>query len=317
MTMIEPHKFDAEAVAEKTIDLLGGRDKAFALIQAEFEEMRTRWNQDVIAIGRILRSHLYVEHYLTEFLEKTNPRLGSLADARLTFAQKVNLLNLDRRLAQVLPGIKRLNTIRNRLAHRLDAHVTYEDANVFLSDGVFKAMRIEGAKPGTPSSDPLDVLEAFAQYVSSALQHEFSVLGNAFSKAHDIVHLEQAKEGVGPMIEFAGLAYTLAKEAFGNFKVERKAFNADQDVADAAKDINEHFQYKDVAPRLVDFQWPEVSGFIKSAEAAGYRIGWSQPDKVARRELDGYEIMYEIDEKERTRRSLILRDGLVLIGKKL
>lgn len=189
--MIEPYKFDAEAVAKKTIDLLGGRDKAFELIHADFEEMRTRWNQDVVAIGRILRSHLYVEHYLTEFLEKANPHLGSIADARLTFAQKVNLLNPDRRLAQVLPGIKRLNLIRNRLAHRLDANVTEEDANAFLSDGVFKAMRIEGAKPETPSSDPLDVLEAFAQHVSSALQHEFSVIGNAFSKAHDIVHLNK------------------------------------------------------------------------------------------------------------------------------
>lgn len=55
----------------------------------------------------------------------------------------------------------------------------------------------------------------------------------------------------------------------------------------------------------------------RSVKLLPYRIGWSQPDKVARRELDGYEIMYEIDEKERTRRSLILRDGLVLIGKKL
>lgn len=301
MTMTEPHKFDAEAVAEKTIDLLGGRDKAFALIHAEFEGMRTRWNQDVVAIGRILRSHLYVEHYLTEFLEKTNPRLGSLTDARLTFAQKVNLLNPDRRLAQVLPGIKRLNTIRNRLAHRLDAHVTDEDANVFLSDGIFKAMRIEGAKPGTPSSDPLDVLEAFSQHVSSALLHEFSALGNAFAKAHDTVHLKEAKEGIGPMIEFAGLAYTLAKEAFGYIKEGAEFFDAIQDAPQ----------------RLVDFDWPETSGFIKGAEAAGYKIGWSQPDKVASRELDGYEIMYEIDEKKRTRRSLVLRDGLVLIGKKI
>lgn len=314
--MTESHKFDAEAVAEKTIELLGGRDTAFAVIDAEFGEMRARWNQDVVAIGRILRSHLYVEHYLTEFLEKANPRLGSLADARLTFAQKVHLLNPDQRLERVVPGIKRLNAIRNRLAHRLDAHVTDEDAEVFLSDGAFKAMRIEGAKPGAPSNDPLDVLEAFAQHISSALQHEFSVFGNAFSKAHDIVHPKQAREGVGPMIEFAGLAYTLAKEAFGYFKEGKEVFDALKGAADTAEDIKEHYQLKDAAPRLVDFQWPEKSGFMKGAEAAGYTIAWSRPDKVASRELDGYEIMYEIDEKERTRRMLVLRDGLVLIGKK-
>ena len=314
--MSELNQFDADAIAKKTIELLGGRNKAFALIDAEFGEMRARWNQDVVAIGRILRSHLYVEHYLTEFLEKANPRIGSLADARLSFTQKVNLLNPDQRLAQVVPGIKRLNAIRNRLAHRLDAHVTDEDAEIFLSDGVLKAMRIEEAKPGTPSNDPLDVLEAFAQYVSSALQHEFSTIGNAFSKAHDIIHPKQAKEGVGPMIEFAGLAYTLAKEAFGYFNEGTEMFDAIKSAADTAKDIHQHYQLKDVAPRLVDFQWPEASGFIKRAGAAGYTIGWSRPDKVASRELDGYEIMYEIDENERTRRTLVLRDGLVLIGKK-
>lgn len=189
--MIEPQKFDSEAVAREAIKLLGGRDKAFAIIDAEFGEKRARWEQDVVAIGRILRSHLYVEHYLTEFLEKSNPSLGSLADARLSFVQKVHLLNPDLRLEQVVPGIRRLNSIRNRLAHRLDAHVTNDDVEVFLSDRMFKAMRIEGAKPGAPSSDPLDILEAFAQHASSMLQHDFSVLGNAFSQAINLAHPKQ------------------------------------------------------------------------------------------------------------------------------
>lgn len=314
--MSEQFKFDAKTIAEKTIELLGGRDKAFALLNTEFGEMRTRWNQDVVAIGRILRSHLYVEHYLTEFLEKANPRLGSLSDARLTFTQKIQLLNPNQQLARVVPGIKRLNAIRNRLAHRLDAHVTDEDAQVFLSDGVFEAMRTEGAKPGTPSSDPLDVLESFAQHVSTMLQHEFSVFGNAFSKAHEIVHPKQVKEGVGSMIEFSGLAYTLAKEAFGYYKECKDVLDALNGGADKAKDIKEYYQLKDATPRLVDFQWPEKSGFAKETEAAGYRISWSQPDMVASRELEGYEIMYEINEQEQTRRMLVLRDGLVLIGKK-
>lgn len=187
--------FDAASVANMTLEVLGGSDKAFALIDKEFGEMNARWNQDVVAIGRILRAHLYVEHYLTEFLEKTNPRLGSLVDARLSFAQKVNLLEPHARFRLVVPGIKRLNVIRNRLAHRLDAHVTEEDATVFLSDGYFKAMRIEGAKPGTPLSDPLDILEAFAQHASTTLRHEFSEFGNAFSKAYDLVKLKQASDG--------------------------------------------------------------------------------------------------------------------------
>ncbi len=177
---------DPTRVAERTVELLGGPEKAREITDAEFGEMQRRWDQDVAAIGRILRSHLYVEHYLSEYLERANPRLGSVTKARLTFAQKLELLDTrDPRLAEVLPGIKHLSTIRNRLAHRLSATVTTEDATVFLGAKLFKAMREGGAKPNTPSQDPLDILEQFAQYASSSLSHEFSAVGNAFGKALD------------------------------------------------------------------------------------------------------------------------------------
>ena len=78
-------------------------------------------------------------------------------------------------------------------AHRLDVQVTQVDADVFLSDGYFKAMRIEGAKPGLPSLDPLDILEAFAQHASTTLGHEFSTFGAAFSRAYDDLALTTAE----------------------------------------------------------------------------------------------------------------------------
>jgi len=46
-------------------------------------------------------------------------------------------------------------------------------------------MRNEGAKPSTPSQDPLDILEQFAQHASHSLTSEFSILGNAFGRALD------------------------------------------------------------------------------------------------------------------------------------
>lgn len=175
---------DSKLVAERTVELLGGSEKAREITDAEFGEMQRRWNQDVGAIGRILRSHLYVEHYLSEYLEKANPRLGSVAKAHLTFSQKFELLDhKDPQLAEVLLGIKHLNAIRNRLAHRLSANVTTDDAAVFHNAKLFKAMRDEGAKPDMPSQDPLDILEQFAQYASCFLSNEFSTFGNAFRKA--------------------------------------------------------------------------------------------------------------------------------------
>ena len=171
-------------MTERTIEHLGGREKAWEIINAEFAEVGRRWNQDVVVVGRILRSHLFVEHYLYEHLTKANPRLGSVEKARLSFSQKVALLDAgDPRLREILPGIKHLNTIRNRLAHRLNVAIEITDADVFLQAKYFAALRVEGAKPGAPSHDPLDILEEFARYASTALVNEFSAFGSAFAKA--------------------------------------------------------------------------------------------------------------------------------------
>lgn len=174
---------DKEIVINRTLELLGGPDRARQVIDAEFDSMTKRWNQDVESIGRILRAHLYLEHYMTEYLEKSNPRLGSLSDARLSFNQKVLLLDANPSLIDLIPGIKRLNTVRNRLAHQLTAIVREEDAAVFLEAGFFKAMRDEGGKPNLPSQNPLDILEEFAQHASVRFSSEFGEFSKAFAQA--------------------------------------------------------------------------------------------------------------------------------------
>lgn len=79
---------DTAKVIARTVELLGGPDQAREITDKEFGEMGRRWDQNTDAIGRILRSHLYVEHYLTEFIRHANPRLGSIGDARLGFSPK-------------------------------------------------------------------------------------------------------------------------------------------------------------------------------------------------------------------------------------
>jgi hypothetical protein len=181
-----PNFPETARVTARTIELLGGKDRAREVMDAEFSTMTSRWNQDIDSIGRILRSHLFVEHYLAEYLKKANPRLGDLSDARLSFAQKLALVgNENPRLADVLPGIKHLNKVRNRLAHQLTATVTVEDGDIFLQAKFFKAMREEGAKPGAPSQRPIDILEGFAQYASSQLSSEFGEFSAAFAMALD------------------------------------------------------------------------------------------------------------------------------------
>ncbi|SHK56065.1 hypothetical protein [Paraburkholderia terricola] len=177
---------EVKFIATRALELMGGREKAFAAMEADYDAMKERWNQDTDSIGRILRAHLYLEHYLTEYLQHANPALGDLDEARLTFAQKANLLRSDAPVIEmIIGGIRHLNKIRNRLAHNLRAAVTEEDANVFLSQGIFRAMREEDAK-GTdrePSADPLDVLEGFAEFASAMLHNGTTSHGEAFRQA--------------------------------------------------------------------------------------------------------------------------------------
>ena len=161
---------DPQRVAWHVITLLGGHDAAFAHFDADFRLLNDRWNQDTDSIGRILRAHLFVEHFLTEYLVARNPELGSPEDARLTFAQKLALIgDATGGVAYLIPGIRRLNAIRNRLAHNLAADVTPEDVSVFLGIALFKAMRDELARPNQASGDPIDILEDFSRHTGIAL----------------------------------------------------------------------------------------------------------------------------------------------------
>jgi hypothetical protein len=165
-------------IVSHVITLLGGHHNAFAHFDADFRLLNDRWTQNTDIIGRILRAHLFVEHFLTEYLIARNPELGSPEDARLTFAQKLTLIgDASSSVAYLIPGIRRLNTIRNRLAHNLSADVTQDDVNVFLGTTLFKAMRDESAKPNKPNDDPIAILEDFSRHTgiclhASATQHD-------------------------------------------------------------------------------------------------------------------------------------------------
>jgi hypothetical protein len=81
-----------------------------------------------------------------------------------------------------------------------------------------------------------------------------------------------------------------------------------------AKDLKEYFEW-DEEDKLVDMNWLEDSGFGNNWRQKGYELKWSRPDRLASRMLDGWDIIFEIDKYKRIRRRLILRDGMVLIGR--
>ncbi len=187
---------DYDAIAMRTAQLLGGHEKFIEIAEREHAEMQNRWNQNVEVIGRILRSHLYVEHYMTEYLGKVNPRLGSLHEAKLSFAQKLNLLDSKNpAIARIHSGLKRLNKIRNQLAHNLNASVTSDDAAVFLSEPSFNSMRVERFRGKAISTDPLHILEEFCYFASIAFTHEFSSTSIAMNQAIDEQIAQERQHG--------------------------------------------------------------------------------------------------------------------------
>jgi hypothetical protein len=177
--------FDPIKIAARAMELLGGREKAKAAMEAEYYELKKRWDKDVNLIGRILRAHLHVEYYLTEYLETKNPNLNSLEDNRLTFNQKLKLLRPDdHQVAYLLGGIAHLNKIRNRLAHNLEATVTEDDKKVFLQ-GFYKAFREAGYTSIIKSEEPIDILEEFAEFASTMLHGPATPTSQAFKQAID------------------------------------------------------------------------------------------------------------------------------------
>ena len=169
LDLVSNSSSDPQAFANQLIALLGGHEAARKLLNESHEEIARRWDQDASLMGRILRAHLFVEHYLARYLSVRNPNLGSTNEARLTFAQKVALADRsDPTVSHLIAGVTRLNKVRNRLAHTLNAEVTAEDRDVFLSIGMFTALRDALAQPNIPSMEPIDVLEDFARHAGLA-----------------------------------------------------------------------------------------------------------------------------------------------------
>jgi len=161
-----------EEIIKKVIEEAGGLAEYMTQVNKEVSEFNNIWGQDADKIGRVLRAHLVVEHFLTAHLEAANPNLGSIENARISYIQKIELLgDKDKSLTFLIPGLKRLNSIRNRLAHNLSMDVDAKDSEVFLSIKLFKAMREEGSKGfEPPPNDPLSVLEQFAKFAAGVFQ---------------------------------------------------------------------------------------------------------------------------------------------------
>lgn len=122
--------------------------------ERENERFKTLLGQDHDLIGRVLKCHLILEHYLERFLAD---HLGApeLAQAKLTFFQKAQLLpSQGHSAAFVKPGILRLNAIRNMFGHSLRPELQMGEVDVLT-----QALAV--VRAGVRFDDPVEVIEAF------------------------------------------------------------------------------------------------------------------------------------------------------------
>lgn len=74
-------------------------------------------------LGYFLTCHLLIEHYMDEYLKATLPQLD-WEKPRLTFGQRINLLRWEVLVGDQkydpIPAIKHMNTLRNKISHRLE-----------------------------------------------------------------------------------------------------------------------------------------------------------------------------------------------------
>jgi hypothetical protein len=79
-------------------------------------------------LGTVLKCHLIIEHYIDEYLTAAYPAVTKLKSVRLTFNQKIELINDPRTIGGLAyAAIKCLNLLRNKFSHKLAHRIEESD----------------------------------------------------------------------------------------------------------------------------------------------------------------------------------------------
>ncbi len=89
----------------------------------------------------LLKGHLILEQALNEWLRMYIPTEKKLSNLNLTFAKKIDLAvaltkRHDLSSSKIVGRLKRINSIRNKLAHKLEFNLHYDELNAWAIDVV-------------------------------------------------------------------------------------------------------------------------------------------------------------------------------------
>jgi len=172
MSKLKPEDEIAALDIEKLRSVLyahfGGEEEFFRQSNARVDAFNKMWDRDASDIGDILHAHLVVEHYLLLCAQHQHPSLPDLSAQRLKYDQRLALLSLENPLMKaLLPGLRKLNKIRNDLAHRLHLEVAADDVKAMLACAPYMAMRKAGGH--TIPDAPAKIVVDFAHFAASML----------------------------------------------------------------------------------------------------------------------------------------------------
>ena len=126
---------------------------------------------DFQTLGYFLSCHLIIDHYLEEYI-KITAREFDWESARLTFAQKITLLSKIKLPPKYnfIGELKHLNTLRNKISHRLDFKLNDEDLLPFT---IFIQKVYDGENKAPREAN--NILGAFIDIVCSFLAGSLTV----------------------------------------------------------------------------------------------------------------------------------------------
>jgi hypothetical protein len=173
---------DIDVIDEAMRELDPHWGKITADFEARNQVFMALMGRDHVTLGRILRCHLVVEHYIDQFL--THHLDGQdVREGRLSFHQKATLLpRKNMAVAFVRPGIIRLNKIRNGFGHSLDTTLAMHDLGPI--SGVLAI-----ARRGATFGEPVDAIEAFTTVACTWLMVPDEELGEVMTRAFEKIQM--------------------------------------------------------------------------------------------------------------------------------
>lgn len=144
---------------------IDGIEKVVARLKPHMTEIEAHFNAEnakFIAlmsrphdtIGRLLKCHLVLEHYLDRFLSQ-HFGIEDIEAAKLGFFNKAMMLPTKAHSAAfVKPGILNLNMLRNRVGHNLGSDISFGDF-----PRINEVLCV--ARPGIEFREPIEAIEAF------------------------------------------------------------------------------------------------------------------------------------------------------------